>query len=174
MLVIWMMVACGTEPALTKDDKAAALTTEMAAVAEAPVTAVDADGWKHWGEVFEVEEITPASALLSDPASFQGKPLRVEGKIGEVCQAMGCWLVLADGDKTMRVMMKDHGFTVDKDIAAQSCQIEGTVTVRELDPEFLDHLASESENPDAMPEKHNAQDGKVYEFEAVAVSSKKS
>ncbi|MFT5583843.1 MAG: hypothetical protein ACI9VR_001427 [Cognaticolwellia sp.] len=174
MLAIWMMVACATEPAQTKDEKAAALTAEAAAVAEEPATPVNAEGWKHWGEDFKVEEITSASALLSDPASFQGKTLRVEGKIGDVCQAKGCWLVLADGDMTMRVMMKDHSFNVDKDIAAQSCQIEGTVTVRELDPEFIEHLASESENPDAMPEKHNAQDGKVYEFEAVAVSSKKS
>jgi hypothetical protein len=174
MLAIWMMVACATEPAATKDEKAAALVTEAAAVAEAPAAEVDADGWKHWGEDFKVEEITPASALLADPASFQGKSLRVEGKIGEVCQAKGCWMVIADGEKTMRVMMKDHAFGVDKDIASQDCQIEGTVTVRELDPEFIEHLASESENPEAMPEKHNAQDGKVYEFEAVAVSSKKS
>ena len=157
MLAIWMLVACATEPAQTKDEKAAALTTEAAAQAAAPATPVDADGWKHWGAEFQVEEITPAAALLADPASFQGKTMRVEGKIGEVCQAMGCWLVLADGDKTMRVMMKDHSFNVDKDIAAQSCQIEGTVTVRELDPEFIEHLASESKNPEAMPEKHNAQ-----------------
>lgn len=174
MLAIWMMVACAAGPAQTKDEKAAVLTEEATAQAEAPATPVDADGWKHWGDEFKVESVTPASALLADPASFEGQTLRVEGKVGEVCQAQGCWLVLADGEKTMRVMMKDHSFTVDKDIASQSCLIEGTVTVRELDPEFLEHLASESENPEAMPEKHNAKDGKVYEFEAVAVSSKKS
>ncbi len=174
MLAIWMMVACATEPAQTKDEKAAVLNEEAAAAAAAPATAENAEGWKHWGAEFQVEEITPASALLADPASFQGKSVRVEGTVGEVCQAKGCWMVIAEGDKTMRVMMKDHSFGVDKDIASQDCQVEGTVTVRELDPEFVEHLASESENPDAMPEKHNAQDGKVYEFEAVAVSSKKS
>lgn len=173
MLILTLLFACSTEPTQSKDEKSAALVQEQADMAAAPKAEADADGWKHWGEEFTVEQVTPAATLLANPAEYQGKTLKVSGKIGEVCQAKGCWMVIADQDKTMRVLMKDHAFGVDMDIAGQDCMVEGTVTVRELDPEFIEHLASESEHPENMPEKTNAQDGKVFEFEATGVSSRK-
>jgi hypothetical protein len=169
MLTLLIAFACSTEPAPTKEEKATDHLTEP----EAPAAQADADGWTHWGEDFDATEVVAAADLLADPASFEGREIRVEGRITEVCQSAGCWMVIAEGDQSMRVMMKDHAFAVDKGIAGQDCQVEGLVTVRELDPEFVKHLEEESEDAENMPEKKAATDGKVFEFEAAGVSSKK-
>ena len=40
-------------------------------------------------------EIVAIDALLADPAAYQGKTVRVEGMITDVCPKRGCWFDLA-------------------------------------------------------------------------------
>jgi len=135
-----------------------------------PATAED-PSWTDFGAGFTIEQVTPAATLLADPASFESKTLRVEGRVADVCQKAGCWMVIAEGDETMRVLMKDHGFAVAKDATGSLCQVEGVVTKRVLDDEWVEHLASESADVEKMPEK-KATAGVVYELEATAVRTR--
>jgi hypothetical protein len=48
-----------------------------------------------YGEGVTLSDATPISRLLSQPAQFEGKVVRVEGVVTEVCSAMGCWMALA-------------------------------------------------------------------------------
>jgi hypothetical protein len=76
----------------------------------------------------------------------------------------------------MRVLMKDHAFSVDKQGAGRTCRVEGVVTAKELDPETVAHFASESRNTGVMPEKGKTAGTKVYELVAsgVAMTSAKA
>lgn len=170
VLPLVFLAACGTANGTSKEEKAMAIVEEQA---KAPVVAeADDQGWAHYGEAFTTDEIVASSDLFADPNAFVGKTIRVQGRIADVCQQAGCWMVIAEGDKTMRVMMKDHAFAVAKDITGQDCMIEGTVSVNELDADTVKHLEGESKNPEAMPEKQ-AVDNKVYEFTATGVASRK-
>lgn len=41
---------------------------------------------------------TPIAQVIARPADFEGKTIRVEGVVTEVCKAMGCWMALAPAD----------------------------------------------------------------------------
>jgi hypothetical protein len=56
---------------------------------------------------------------------------KVEGRVKEVCQTMGCWMKIEKADgSTVMVKMKDHAFFLPKDIAGHTVQIDGVAEVK--------------------------------------------
>ena len=53
-----------------------------------------------FGAGVSLSETTPIVRLLERPAEFEGKTVRVEGVVTEVCTAMGCWMALAPSGQT--------------------------------------------------------------------------
>src|SRR5262245_10424040 len=54
---------------------------------------------------------------------FDGK---IQGKVVEVCQAMGCWAKLKKEDgSTIMIKVKDHEFAMPKDIVGRTIVVEG-------------------------------------------------
>ncbi len=181
--LVLSLLACETPPAppagldgsmpipdggMAMPDGAMPAHVEPAAAAVAP----DASGWSHFGSEFTTQETLAASSFLADPAPFVGKTVRVEGRVAEVCQKAGCWMVLADGDKSLRVRMKDHAFSVDKAGEGCTASIEGQVVATPVDPKTVEHYASESKEGATMPE-NSATNGMVYEIEATGVAMKR-
>ena len=125
--------------------------------------------WVTYGNAFTTEG-SPISAkdLLADPAPHTGKTVLVEGRIADVCQKAGCWLVLAEGDKSMRVLTKAHKFFVAKDSTGQTCRIEGVVNSKAIDPATVAHFEEESANKDIIPE-NKATGDTVYELTATGI-----
>jgi hypothetical protein len=80
-------------------------------------------------------------------------------------------MVLGDGARTIRVRMADHAFSVEKQGAGWTAQVQGEVVAKPLDAAMVEHLRSESAKPDAMPEAAAAS-GTVYELVASAVRMK--
>lgn len=142
--------------------------TEPAAPAEAK-----AGEWTHYGSEFTLTDALTAAELLGEPAKYVDQNVLVEGRVTDVCQKAGCWMVITDDNTTMRVLMKDHGFAVDKGGTGATCRIEGTLVAKEIDPEFVAHLESESQNTADMPEKQ-AKGNIVYELNATGVSMMKA
>jgi hypothetical protein len=137
------------------------------ALAQTPAS--DAPQWVHYGNTFTVTSAPIAAKdFLSDPSAHTGKTVLVEGRIADVCQKMGCWLVLAEGDKSIRVLTKAHKFTVATDSAGETCRIEGVVNAKDIDPKEVAHFESESANKDAIPE-HSVTTGKTFELIATGV-----
>ena len=115
-------------------------------------------------------EVVTAASVLAAPADFVGRPLSVEGRVADVCQKAGCWMVVTDGDKTMRVRMKDHAFSVAKDSTGKTCRVQGEVVALDVDPDTIAHFKGESAKPEVMPENDLPEDAKVtYELVASAV-----
>jgi hypothetical protein len=111
--------------------------------------------------------------VLADPAKFSGKTVLVKGVIVRSCKMEGCWLELAaDKDsQSMRVKMKGHAFFVPLDSAGLKAKVEGTVSVKTLSKDNVDHLVEDG----AKFDKRNA-DGSVTEvsFEATGVELTKA
>lgn len=119
--------------------------------AESPAAERDDATWKYFGSPFTVAESLPASAVLADPAAHSGKPVRLTGELSEVCQKMGCWAVVRDGEgHSVRITMKDHAFGIDKDTKGRKVDIEGELVSEKVDPKKLEHYAEEgaTEHPE--------------------------
>lgn len=111
--------------------------------------------------------------VLGDPAKYSGKMVRVEGVIVRSCKAEGCWAELAPNAtaKSVRVKMKGHAFFIPLQSAGAFARAEGTVMVKTLNKEQVDHMIDE--DGAKFPDR-NA-DGTVTEvsFEATGIELKK-
>lgn len=71
--------------------------------------------------------------LAKNPSRFVGKTFQVKGKITEVCQVMGCWIMLTDGKGSMmRIQMPDGKVSFPKDAAGRTAVAEGTLAKYDL------------------------------------------
>lgn len=108
--------------------------------AAVPVQTVDAGAV--YGAVLQSD--VPASVDISivtqNPAAYLGKHSAFSGRITQVCQKMGCWLVLT-GDKgeLARVTMRGHAFGVPKD-ASGAAIVYGTLSEKTLSAAEIEHL----------------------------------
>ncbi|MDP6932193.1 MAG: DUF4920 domain-containing protein [Myxococcota bacterium] len=167
--VLVLLVGCAAKSTSVESEEPTAAAPGVGD--ELATDGVDAEGWMNFGGEFSVDEVLTAGELLANPAEYLGSQVRVSARVTDVCQKSGCWMVIEDQGQTMRVLMKEHGFAVDMKAAGSDCEVEGTVTERILDPEFVTHLEEESANTEAMPEKQ-AQDGRTFEIEATAVRTR--
>jgi hypothetical protein len=87
-----------------------------------------------------------------------GKNFQVKGKITEVCQVMGCWIMLTDGKGSMmRIQMPEGKVAFPKDAAGRSAVAEGTLAKYDLTKEEAIATA-----------KHEAEDaGRPFHPEAI-------
>ena len=63
-----------------------------------------------------LKEATPIADVVKSPKEFVGKTIRVDGVATAVCEAMGCWMAVADSDKpgapTIRLKVEHEGAIV--------------------------------------------------------------
>jgi hypothetical protein len=90
--------------------------------------------------------LTTAPLTLEQAASEAnvGQTLAVKAPAAEVCQNKGCWMVLTEGARTMRVTFVDYSFFVPKDIAGKTVVVEGVLSRKLLSAEEAKHYAEES------------------------------
>ena len=113
--------------------------------AEAEEAAEPGDG-QLFGAALEPERaLTPLAAIVAEPSRFAGRVVRTEGQIARVCQRMGCWMELRDGEDgpAVRVPMAGHGFFLPRDSAGRRAVMQGRVALRELSAAERAHLESE-------------------------------
>ena len=69
----------------------------------------------------------------------------VKGTVKEVCKREGCWLRLDDGKgNDILVRMKDHEFTVPKDIDGKTVYVMGTAFKTTTSVKMLKHYAEDA------------------------------
>ncbi|WP_052632001.1 DUF4920 domain-containing protein [Pseudoxanthomonas suwonensis] len=139
-----------------------------------PVVLLTAAGLAHAGEPVRYGEPLPDTAAvpLSEAlAAFDqhaGKQQRYSGRITQVCQAKGCWIVLEDNGQTARVMFKDHAFLIPKDSSGHA-EAVGVLSRKELTPEQLEHLREDSKGLEVSPVEYRIL-AEGVEIEAVPTS----
>jgi hypothetical protein len=126
-----------------KADPKSALKPEGCPHEDAPTETLTANPPGQFGTPISAGAPTPLSRAMAVEIA-DGATVKVSGVIDSVCQKMGCWLVLKDGEQTARVLMKDHGFTVPLDSRGKSAVVEGTVKSRTFSEAQVKHLEEDA------------------------------
>ena len=96
-----------------------------------------------YGKPLPAGETVPVSDAIAGFAAHADKPQRFSGRITEVCQAEGCWMVLEDNGKVARVMFRNHEFFIPKD-STGAAVVHGVLTRKDLTPAQIEHLREDS------------------------------
>lgn len=117
------------------------------AVATAPVEQTAA------GDVYGVPmpDPMPVAVTIDEVAGkvseYAGKAGAFSGRVTEVCQNSGCWVVLTgENGRYARVNMHDHSFGVPKDTSGPAI-VYGTLAEKKLSAEEIGHLEKEGSKP---------------------------
>ncbi|MBI2685942.1 MAG: DUF4920 domain-containing protein [Acidobacteria bacterium] len=89
-------------------------------------------GAEKFGKGLTLQQATPLATILGTPDEYVGKMIQVKGKVTEVCQMMGCWMQVQDGEKTLRVKVKDGEILFPKNSAGRRVVAEGVLKKIEL------------------------------------------
>ncbi|TWI01875.1 uncharacterized protein DUF4920 [Luteimonas cucumeris] len=117
--------------------------TMLAAVLLAVASIANAGESRKFGEMMPAGEAVRISVAIAAHQDYAGKAQRFSGRIAEVCQKEGCWLVLEDDGQSARVMMRDHEFAVPKDASGRA-EVHGVLSRHQLTPEAVKHMQEES------------------------------
>jgi hypothetical protein len=104
-----------------------------------------------YGEPMPAGDTVTIAAAAADPAAHADKPRRFTGRITQVCQKKGCWVVLEQDGQSARVMAKDHGFAVPKDASGEAIAY-GVLQLEPITAEHAKHLV-EDDGADAPAER---------------------
>lgn len=93
----------------------------------------------------------PLTVEQATAESNVGQTLAVKAPAAEVCQNKGCWMVLTEGPRSIRVTFADYAFFVPKDIAGKIVVVEGVLSRKLLSADEAEHYAQESGAAAAAP-----------------------
>lgn len=91
-------------------------------------------GSTEFGKPLTISEPTNIASILSDPSAYKGKRVMVEGTITEVCEMMGCWVMIrGNGEKDLiRFKVDDGVITFPMSVGGKTAKAEGVVSVKTL------------------------------------------
>jgi hypothetical protein len=119
------------------------------------------------GEPITANAPVRLATLRDDPSPWFERTILVEATAVNVCQAMGCWMTIRDGEGEPIWVRWASGcggqYAFPKDSAGRRVLVQGSIYEKEISPEDAEHLAGESEGLSA--EKIA---GKTYEMNATA------
>jgi hypothetical protein len=97
-----------------------------------------------FGKAVKVKKAVSVTELVSKVTETKIDAV-VKGTVQEVCKAEGCWLKMEDGKGgTIFVKMKNHEFTVPKDIDGKTVIVQGLAAKSITSVEMLKHLAEDA------------------------------
>ncbi len=70
--------------------------------------------------------------------------IKVRGEVAGVCKKKGCWMVITDGLDSVRVVFKDYGFFVPKDIEGYVVAVAGAAYYDTFSVAEQRHLAEDA------------------------------
>ena len=108
---------------------------------------------KSFGAGIKLAQSTSIDAILASPKDWNGKTVRVEGMIVDVCPKRGCWMELA-GDKPgqkLKFKVTDGEMVFPMDAKGRRATAEGVIAVKELSIEeskqYAEYQAKEYGKP---------------------------
>jgi hypothetical protein len=108
-----------------------------------------AGGEKKYGKRLTTSAVTKVSEILAEPGKFNGKRVRVEGAVVDVCSMRGCWIKIS-GDKefdSIRFKVDDGVIVFPMDAKGKRVSAEGVVSVKTTSVEDQikegEHMAKE-------------------------------
>ena len=96
-----------------------------------------------YGKPVPAGDTVPVSQAIEAFDIHADRAQRFSGRITEVCQAKGCWMMLEDDGKAARVMFGRHDFHIPQDTTGTAV-VHGVLTRKQLTPEQIEHLGADS------------------------------
>ena len=103
-----------------------------------------------YGKPLPTTKAVPVAEAVAGFDKLAGTPQRYSGRITQVCQAEGCWMMLEDNGRIARVMFKDHAFLIPKDSSGHA-EVVGVLSRKELTPEQVEHMREDGKGLDVAP-----------------------
>ena len=79
------------------------------------------------GAPIGADQAVPLTSIAKDTAKYANTAVTTEGRVVAVCQAMGCWMEIADAAGEAHVRMTGHSFFIPKNAAGRRAVVRGTV-----------------------------------------------
>jgi hypothetical protein len=104
---------------------------------------------RKFGKPITVKETTKISDIYAKPDAFNGKRVKVQGPIVDVCAERGCWIAIGSDQEfqTLRFKVDDGVIVFPMEIKGQTAVVEGVLTVTTLSVadqiEQGEHMAKE-------------------------------
>jgi hypothetical protein len=70
------------------------------------------------------------SSIAKESAKYANTTVTTEGRVTAVCQAMGCWMEIADTASEAHVRMSGHSFFIPKNASGRRAVVQGTVLAK--------------------------------------------
>jgi hypothetical protein len=102
---------------------------------------------KNFGTTTDASNAIPYDAFLPQMATVDSLPVKIVGKVGEVCQKKGCWMTLVPeqpGQPEMRVTFKDYAFFMPKDLSGKRVVVDGFAFAETTPVDVLRHYAEDA------------------------------
>lgn len=163
-LMIMIMAVSVTIASAQHDKKEGAMDMKS----DEPVGVKVSDGLLFGKDYDRSSTVIEFTDLMKEPSANNEKTLLVKGRVAEVCQSMGCWMTMTEGDNTVRIKTL-HEFFLPKDIAGKNAVVSGTFKTTELTEEEARHYLEESKNPTMKPEDIKGPQ-KAYIIEATGIT----
>jgi hypothetical protein len=108
---------------------AALLTCAVAPAFAGDAATPPASGTQRYGAPVTVKKPVDIAKLAKNPEKFNGKTLRLEGVVKEVCQGMGCWVEVSDGKGASFIARSlDESVLLPKDCKGRKVVVQGQLT----------------------------------------------
>ena len=104
---------------------------------------------RKFGKPLTLKDTTKISDIYASPDQFNGKRVRVQGPIVDVCAERGCWIAIGSDKEfqTLRFKVDDGVIVFPMEIKGQTAIVEGVLTVTTLSVadqiEQGEHMAKE-------------------------------
>ena len=125
-------------------------------------------GVRTFGKPLSVKKAVSLQEALAQPSKYQNQKVLLEGKISDVCQMKGCWLMLSDGERAIRIKFENYSFFVPKDSRGKKVRAEGRLIQETLSEDMAHHYAAEQSTKSDPSEIKGPQ--RVVTFEAAGVA----
>jgi hypothetical protein len=100
-----------------------------------------------YGEAFADGAAVPVSEAIAAFDAHADKPALFSGRITEVCQNKGCWMVLEHEGQAARVMFGADAFFIPKD-STGSAIVHGTLARKALSAAQIAHMKADGNGGD--------------------------
>jgi len=125
-------------------------------------------GVRTFGKPLSIKKPVSLQEAIQQPAKYQDQKVLLEGKISDVCQMKGCWLMLSDGERAIRIKFEGYSFFVPKDSRGKKVRAEGRLIQETLSEDTARHYAAEQSTKSDPSEIKGPQ--RVVTFEATGVA----
>jgi len=133
-----------------------------------PLLSAKDSGVRTFGKPLTIKKGLSLQDALRQPDKHQDQKVLLEGKISDVCQMKGCWLMLSDGQRAIRIKFEGYSFFVPKDSRGKRVRAEGRLIQETLSEDMARHYAAEQSTQSGLPEIKGPQ--RVVTFEAAGVA----